>query len=380
MHDLINDLAQSVVGEICSKLDGDKQRIFSNRTRYFSYVKSRFDGVKKFEAFDKVGHLRTFLQFKLLRQEVSYLTSFVLDDLLSRMKCLRALSLNGYQIIELPDFFKNLKHLRYVDFSETRIKFLPDSLCTLYHLETLILKNCKRLEKLPSKFCDLMELHHLDIRGTDSIKEMPFGVGKLTNLQMLSNFILGKSDGHLVQELKNLSNLSGDFHISGLENVKGLETREATLNEKSGIDRLRLQWSANIEDGTRNKDDEEWVLDLLHPQKKLKQLIIENYGGAKLSTWIADSSFSNLLSLYLFNCKNCKSLPTIGRLPVLKELVISGFVEVNEVGVEFFGENEPNGFALLEVLCFENMPNWKRWDPCEGDKQVLKFPSLRVES
>ncbi|XVE53221.1 hypothetical protein DITRI_Ditri02bG0186700 [Diplodiscus trichospermus] len=377
MHDLINDLAQSVIGEICSKLEGDKQHKFSNRTRHFCYVKGRFDGMKKFEGFDKMSSLRTFLPLKLLRKEVSYLTSFVLDDLLPRLKDLRVLSLNGYEINELPDFFLNLKHLRYVDFSETRIKFLPDSLCTLYHLETLILKECKELEKLPSKIGDLMELRYLDIRGADSIKGMPFGIGKLTNLKRLSGFILGKGDGYLVRELRNLSNLSVDFSISGLENVKGQEVREAMLKEKSGIDKLRLQWSADFDDGTRNKEDEERVLDLLHPQKKLEQLSIENFGGAKLSAWIVDSSFSNLLSLYLFNCKNCKSLPSIGRLQVLKKLDIIGFNEVSDVGVEFFGENELNGFASLETLCFGDMPNWKRWDPCEDDDHVLKFPSLR---
>ncbi|XVE53222.1 hypothetical protein DITRI_Ditri02bG0186800 [Diplodiscus trichospermus] len=335
-------------------------------------VKSRFDGVKKFQAFDKVSSLRTFLPFKLLRKETSCLTSFVLDDLLSRLKCLRVLSLNGYEINELPDFFENYKHLRYVDFSETGIKFLPDSLCTLYHLEVLILKKCKKLEKLPSKIGDLMELYHLDIRGADSIKGMPLGVGKLTNLQRLSDFILGKDDGHLMRELKNLSNLSGDFRISGLENVKGQEAWEAMLKEKLGIDRLGLQWSAKFDDDTRNKEDEERVLALLRPQKKLKQLIIDNYGGAKLSAWVADSSFEHLLSLELRNCNNCKSRSSIGRLPLLKDLVISGFKEVNKVGVEFFGENEPNGFALLETLCFEDMLNWKEWDPCEGDEQRIE--------
>ncbi|XVE53219.1 hypothetical protein DITRI_Ditri02bG0186500 [Diplodiscus trichospermus] len=290
MHDLINDLEQSVVGEICSKLEGDKQQKSSNRTRHFSYVKSRYDGVKRFEAqydgvktceaFGKMSCLRTFLPFKLLWEESSFLTKVVLDELLPTLKCLRVLSLKG---------------------------------------------------------------------GANSIKSMPFGVGKLTNLQRLSDFILGK----------------------------GQEAQEAKLTEKSGLDRLRLQWSADFDNDARNKEDEEQVLNLLRPQKKLEQLIIENYGGAKLSAWIADSSFKNLLSLELRNCNNCKSLPSIGRLSMLKKLVIRGFNEVNEVGIEFFGEKEPNGSASLETLCFEDMPNWKEWDPCEGGELVSKFPSLR---
>ncbi|XWS09964.1 hypothetical protein CRYUN_Cryun39dG0035200 [Craigia yunnanensis] len=377
MHDLINDLAQSVAGEICSKLEDGKQQKFSNRTRHSSYVCNRYDGMKKFEAFYQLNSLRTFLPLNLPWKGHSDLTNVVLDDLLPRLESLRVLSLNGYWITELPDFFANLKHLRYLDFSDTAISCLPDSLCTLYHLETLILRRCRQLEKLPSEIGNLMELHCLDISDADSIKEMPFGVGKLTNLQRLSNFILGEGDGHHIRELKNLSNLRGKFCVWGLKNVKGQDAREAKLNEKSGIDRLKLQWSTDFDNYTRNKEDEERVLDFLCPQKKLEQLILKNYGGAKFSAWIADSSFKNLLSLELRDCKNCKSLPSIGRLPLLKDLLISGFNKVNEVGVEFLGENQLNAFASLQTLYFERLPNWKKWDPCEGDEQVSKFPSLR---
>ncbi|XVF78761.1 hypothetical protein PTKIN_Ptkin14bG0161900 [Pterospermum kingtungense] len=378
MHDLMNDLAQFVAGEICSKLEGDKQQKFSHHTRHFSYVCSGYDGVKKFEAFDQVNSLRTFLPWNLRYTGFSYLTSFVLDDLLPGLNCLRVLSLNGYCISELPDFFENLKHLRFLDFSNNNlIKYLPDSLCTLYHLGTLKLRECPKLEKLPSEIGNLKELYYLDISGCSSIKRMPLGVGKLTNLQRLSNFIIGEGDGHQIRELRNLSKLRGDFCLSGLKNVKSQDARDAKLNEKWGIDRLTLQWIGDFEYNTRSNEDDERVLDFLRPPKKLEQLIIEDYDGAKFSAWIADPSFKNLFSLKLINCRNCKSLPLIGRLPVLKDLLIRGFDEVNKVGVELFGENQLNAFAALETLRFESMPNWKEWDPCEADEQVSKFPSLR---
>ncbi|XVF18571.1 hypothetical protein REPUB_Repub11eG0034300 [Reevesia pubescens] len=378
MHDLMNDLAQLVAGEICSKLEGDKQQKVSNRTRHSSYVGSGCDGVKKFDAFEQLKHLRTFLPIMLPWTGRCYLTNFVVADLLPRLECLRVLSLSGYFITELPDFFENLKHLRYLDFSYTRIKCLPDSVCTLYHLETLILRECEKLEKLPTEMENLVNLHYLDISGADLVKRMPFGIGKLTNLQKLSNFILGVGDGHRIREVKKLSNLRGDFCLSGLENiVKHQDALESTLSDKLGVDVLELKWSEDFDNNIRNKEVEERVLNSLRPQKKLEKLTIENYGGAKFSAWIADTSFKNLLSLKLINCKNCKSLPSIGKLPKLKDLLIQGMDEVNRVGVESFGENQPNAFASLESLCFENMPNWKEWDCCEGDEQVSKFPSLR---
>ncbi|PPR96119.1 hypothetical protein GOBAR_AA24555 [Gossypium barbadense] len=196
----------------------------------------------------------------------------------------------------------------------------------------------------------LLQQKYLDIRGARSIERMPFGIDKLTNLEKLSDFIIGEGDGHHISELKYLSNLKGDFRLSGLENVN---------------------------EDTRKKEDQEWVLDSLHPSKRLEQLVIENYGGAKFPTWIADSSFKNMLSLKLSDCKNCKSLPSIARLLLLKDLLIGGLDEVHKIGAELFGPNQSSAFTSLGTLCFESMPNWEVWDPCEGDEQASKFPSLR---
>ncbi|XP_040960407.1 putative disease resistance RPP13-like protein 1 [Gossypium hirsutum] len=233
-----------------------------------------------------------------------------------------------------------------------------------------------RLHKLPSKMENLVNLQYLDIRDTYLVHEMPFGIDKLTNLQRLFDFIIGEGDGHRMRELKYLSNLKGDFCLSWLDNVNCQDAREAKLNEKLGIDRLALHWSINLKKDTRNKEVEECVLDSLRPPKKLEHLVIQNYGGAKFSTWIADSSFKNLLSLELHSCENGKSLPSIARLPLLKNLSICFLHEVHKIGVELFGVNQSNAFASLETLRFENVRNWKEWDPCEDDEQASKFPNL----
>ncbi|GMJ05474.1 hypothetical protein like AT3G14470 [Hibiscus trionum] len=377
MHDLINDLAQLVAGDICCRLEDDKQQMFSHRSRHSSYIASCYDTVKKFGAFDQANSLRTFLQLKKYQWWQScYLTNVVLVELLPRLGYLRALSLCGYWITELPDFLENLKHLRYLNLSHTQIKCLPDSLCTLYYLETLLLKGCSKLQRLPSEMENLVNLHYLDIRGADSIEKRPLGIGNLINLRRLSDFVIGEGDGHQIGELKSLSNVRGDFCLSGLENVNGQEAKEARLNEKSGINTLILQWSGDLEKPTRKKEVEEQVLDSLHPPKKLEQLVIENFCGAKFCTWIVDSSFKKLSSLKLLGCKNCKSVPLIGRLPLLKGLSIGGMDEVHKIGIEFFGEDQSIAFASLETLSFESLPNWEQWDACEGDEQVSKFPSL----
>ncbi|TYG71368.1 hypothetical protein ES288_D05G390600v1, partial [Gossypium darwinii] len=351
MRDLMNDLAQLVEGEMCCRLEGEKQQKFSHCSHHAAYVSDDpYHIVKKSEAFYQMTSLRPFLPLPLMvpRCVVFYLSNVVLDYLLPRLSYLR-----------------------------TKIICFPASLCSLYHLETLILRNCSKLKNLPLKIGNLISLHCLNLRGADSIERMPSGFDQLTKLETLSSFVIGKGDGHLIRELKSLSNLGGTFRLSGLENVNGRDAREAKLNEKPGIDGLELHWSTNLENYTRKKEVEKWVLDFLCPQKKLEQHIIENYGGAKFASWIDDSSFKNLLSLKLRSCKNCKSLPSVGRLLLLKYLSIIGFHEVQKIGVEFFAENELKPFASLEILSFESLLNWKEWDACEGDENVLKFPILR---
>ncbi|KAE8680047.1 putative Purine permease 11 [Hibiscus syriacus] len=374
MHDLINDLAQLVSGEICLKLEEDKQPKIPNDTRHSSYVCGSYDGVDKFAAFDHMKRLRTFLPFMLPRDETCCITNTVLVDLLPKLRCLRVLSLKGYCITVLPDVFENLVQLRYLNFSHTLIKSLPASVCTLYNLETLLLKE-SRLEWLPKEIDLLVNLNHLDISGV-KMKSMPLLICKLTDLRRLSDFILGAGDGRRIRELRNL-HLKGDLCLSGLENiVETQDALEAKLIDKPGLDVLRLMWSTNFDNGKRDKTVEEELLKMLEPHRDLKVIVVENYGGTKFPSWIADSSFKNLWSLDLNNCRNCESLPSVGNLPLLKDLCIRGMHEVTKVGIEFFGENQPNTFASLETLCFKDMLNWKEWDFDEVDKQVAKFPHL----
>lgn len=378
IHDLINDLARSVAGEICFRVEGDKPSKISSRARYSSYIGSRFNGVGTFDAFYEAEHLRTFLPFMLPKDGDCFLTNNVLIDLLPRLRRLRVLSLEGYYISELPDSIGDLRHIRYLNFSYTKIKCLPDSICSLFNLQTLLLRGCDRLKQLPSNLRFLTNLRYLDISGANSIQGMPFGIDELTDLQTLSDFVVGQGVGYQIKELKNLSNLKGRLSISGLDNLVDVQDAlEARLFDKPSLDDLEMKWIPDLKDNLGNAGVEKEVLSLLQPHKKLKKLSIKCYGGLTFPTWIGDPSFKKLTFLNFEHCRKCASFPSVGKLPFLKTLYIKGMSYVKRVDAEFYGENCSNAFPSLEILHVEDMPELKEWNPYEVDEKTRSFDSLR---
>jgi hypothetical protein len=381
MHDLINDLAQWVVGDICFKMEDrvwdNNGRKPSTKARHSSYLGGRYDGIQKFEVFNDLTCLRTFLPLMLPDPGSGYLTSNVLLKLIPKLQRLRVLSLTGYRIYELPESISDLKHLRFLDLSHTKIRSLPDSVATLYNLQTMILKRCSYLEKLPSTFSSLVNLRYLNIRGANALEGMPPQMGKLTCLQSLSNIVVGKgSCSGVIKELGPLLHLRETLCISRLENVINREdARDARLIEKHNLCGLSLEWSYNL-DESQHRTSEFEVLNMLQPHKGLKELTVKHYGGAKFPTWLAVPSFSNMVLLEIENCAKCTSLPSVGQLPSLKHLLIKGVASVKNIGHDFYGDGCSQPFRSLETLHFENMQEWENWIPCG---QIPKLRKLSIK-
>ncbi|KAM3684170.1 hypothetical protein ACJW31_11G023100 [Castanea mollissima] len=377
MHDLISDLAEWAARGLCYRMEvtlsTNKQSKVSAKVRHFSYIRRYFDGIKKFENFPKNMHLRTFLPLPI--NSLGYLTNYVPTCLLPQLRCLRVLSLRGYNIIELPSSISDLKHLRYLNLSNTRIRSLPESTSSLYNLQTLMLKGCHKLTKLPEKIMDLVNLRYLDITSANLIREMPVGIEKLKNLHTLSNFIVGKDNGSKIGDLMNLEFLQGRLCISSLENVLDVEdARRANLNGKKNLDALEIEWGSapnNLQDASIAKD----ILEMLQPSTTVKKLSINGYIGVKFPTWLGSHSFSYIVDLKIVGCAKCISLPAIGHLSNLKFLAIKSMSMVQTIGPEFYGEDFLKSFQNLETLRFEDMQEWQDWIPC--GVEYGEFPRLR---
>ena len=382
MHDLINDLAQSISGDICfnlnDELENNKQSMaVSEKARHLSFNRQRYEMMRKFEAFHKAKCLRTLVALPLTTFSTFFISSKVLDDLLKEMKCLRVLSLSGYFISEmLPNSIGGLKHLRYLNLSDSLMNRLPDSVGHLYNLQTLILRNCYRLVELPMGIGGLINLRHVDISGAVQLQEMPPQMGNLTNLQTLSDFIVGRGSRSGVKQLKNLLGLQGKLSISGLHNVVDIQdARSVNLQKKQNIKELTLKWSSDFGE-SRNKMNETLVLEWLQPHRNLEKLTIAFYGGPNFPSWIKNPSFPLMTHLVLKNCKICTSLPALGQLSLLKNLHIEGMSEVRTIDEDFYG-GIVQSFPSLEFLKFENMSTWKDWFFPDADEQVGPFPFLR---
>ncbi|MFS7926218.1 putative P-loop containing nucleoside triphosphate hydrolase, leucine-rich repeat domain superfamily [Helianthus anomalus] len=332
MHDLMNDLATSVATEFYFRLDNESgkniKKMKLDKYRHMSFVREEYVAYEKLKVLENAKCLRTVLATFVGEVEPwqeFYLSNQILADLLPKLPLLRVLSLSGFEISELPESIGTLRHLRYLNLSQTRITHLPEKVCNLVNLQTLILFGCDKLTELPNNFLNLKNLQHLDVRDTLLSFQMLLEISKLKSLQItLSKINIESESGIEIAKLKNFKNLYEKISVVGLEKVQSATyAHEANFSQKR-LNKLKLVWSGELHD-SRNEMLEKEVLNELKPcQDELIKLKIRSYGGLEFPNWIGDPSFLNLKHVSIRGCKRCTSIPTLGQLPSLKELLIEG--------------------------------------------------------
>ncbi|GLT55754.1 hypothetical protein SLA2020_288470 [Shorea laevis] len=289
---------------------------------------------------------------------------------------------------KLPVSPSKLKHLRYLEISKAKIRVLPKSFSKLYNLQTLKLMDCYHLQKLPDGMENLISLRHFYFHPE---KLMPRNIGRLTSLQTLSLFVVGKEKGYHIEELGCLSQLRGALTICNLEFVKSKsEAIKANMEQKTKLYKLKLQWGGNEEEGYNSS---EGVLEGLQPPSNLKKLSIHDYMGEKSPSWmekgvnLSGDAFllNNLLKLGLYSCGECMDIPSLGFLPNLQVLDIRFMEKVKRMGSKFYlnriniassshgGGDTITLFPALKNLDIGHMGSLEEWAEIEG---VIVFPCL----
>jgi hypothetical protein len=218
---------------------------------------------------------------------------------------------------------------------------------------------------------NLTNLYHLDIKGT-RLQQMTPQMGKLSKLQTLTGFFVGKQNGSSMKGIGELKCLEGKLRIWMPQNV--VDAQDAIGANLEGMEALRkldLRWS---NDSYGSLD--EHVLHQLKPNVNVHCLVIVGYGGSRFSALLTGPF---LVDLRLSEC-HCSFLPPLGQLAYLKILLIKAFDKVESVGCEFYGNCTSTSIAFksLESLTFEGMPQWCEWIPNVAESEEKSFSRLQV--
>ncbi|XP_077230008.1 putative disease resistance protein At3g14460 isoform X1 [Tasmannia lanceolata] len=323
MHDLMHDLAESISGDECLRMEHDMSRTIPKTARHLSWILDKENPISSEVLYKFRSKFKSLRSFQVNVQPPN--RPPIIIDALMELTCLRVLNLGVTQIKELPDSIGNLKHLRYLDISHTKIDRLPESVTNLCNLQTLRLATCKNhqgISTLPKGITNLVNLRHIEVdqSSLDLAHSICLpGIGKLTSLQTLPTFIVSKESGCQIGELKNMRNIKGRMGIRGLRNVQNIEeAKEANLKGKIYLNQLVLEWDRYAYSKHGIVTDE-IVMEGLQPHANLKKLHIDSYGGVSFPSWIGH--LINLTIISFGGCLNCKHLlPPNGHLPCLREL------------------------------------------------------------
>ncbi|XP_068311009.1 putative disease resistance protein RGA3 [Pyrus communis] len=325
--------------------------------------------------------------FKKLRTLAVFASRACIDArFVLQLKCLRTLNLIGSSAEELPKEIGQLVHLRHLDLSENfYLRKLPDSICNLYNLYTLVIRDCTSLSNLPRNMSKLINLRHLYVMESD-LEYLPKGIGRLTSLQTLDEccvFFGHNDEAFKFGDLRSLNNLRGSLRILLMGDMIDVsEVVELQLFDKKQIFNLQIQFDrwpplATTPEGSLQ------ILNALQPQEDLESLDINGVVAPTWPRWLTDLNMLRFLTLG--HCVNWKIVPPLGKLPFLERLKLSEMRLIEKVGGEFLGLEDDQAafkssssiFPKLKDLCFAWMSDWKEWEGVRGwKKEDSKFPTI----
>ncbi|OEL29750.1 Disease resistance protein TAO1 [Dichanthelium oligosanthes] len=229
MHDLVHDLAVSIVNE--RRQGNASKSLRSFRTsppmlralHYLDCCRTQLDG----SAFAPARSLRVL--------DLSECSIQQLPDSIGKLKQLRYLNAPRIKDQMVPECITKLWNSIYLNLHQSSIVALPESNGELKSLRHFDLSYCSGIQQLPASFCNLSALIYLNLHGS-SIAALPESIGELKNLR---HFDLSCCSGieKLPVSFSNLEklahlDLSYCYHLSGLSEWLGSLSRLEHLNLK----------------------------------------------------------------------------------------------------------------------------------------------------
>ncbi|WVZ53962.1 hypothetical protein U9M48_004844 [Paspalum notatum var. saurae] len=339
MHDLINDLAQSVSVDECLIVDGSGPLTVSRYVNHVSiwteaaYKKKQNGEIEPNEAFDK--GLTAIQENDILRSLDSLVlvgsydrtSSVTFAKILRQLKGVRVLRLSAlfFSADILQSGIANFIHLRYLELrsAEDTLKCLPESICRLYHLQVLDIRDCCGLNDLPRDMCNLVNLRYLFVpeSGALHLHSKIVRVGELKFLQEFKEFHVKTESEFGISQLEYLNEIRGSFRIFNLDNI-------IEKNETSQLDgQIRtfaiVRWSK---------------MDFFQDKKHLRTLSLS--WGSKSGNFPKEAlegllPNDRLAHLYILNYTGMETLPPFNQLPFLEKLSLVGMSSLKKVKFDF---------------------------------------------
>ncbi|KNA04537.1 hypothetical protein SOVF_198820 [Spinacia oleracea] len=221
----------------------------------------------------------------------------------------------------------------------------------------------------------------------DAIAYNNQGLGKLSSLHRLSNFIVGGKGRNLswkqwfygLEDLKALEKLKGslEIQIRWPKNAKSIVKEDCRrdglyLRSKEHLNGIWFNFTHEESDGRVDDEIARRLMEELQPHSNLKRFKMQEYHGARMPGWA--TLLPNLLQLCLFNCDELECLPFLGNLCNLKVLKLLALEKL-----EYIEENSPSAdssstptpqllcaktlsyLPSLRVLSLNNLPELKGW-------------------